>query len=132
LRETLRRADCVGIANVVLHTKQHLAAVMVVDDLLILNTMRYADEIVEQAGLTVPSADLDEVGVSAREVDMAMRLVEDMTESWQPEHFHDEYREDLLARIEGKIDAGKTHTLAEPSSDEAEPRRRAKVIDLMS
>lgn len=131
LRETLRNTDTIGIANVVLHTKQHLAAVMVVDDILLLNTMRYADEIVAHDELQVPPAGLADAGVSAREVEMAEKLVEDMTETWQPERFRDAYRDDLLARIEGRIQAGETHTLTEPSGDAPE-RSSAKVIDLMS
>ena len=131
LRETLRQTDRVGIANVVLHKKQHLAAVLVVDDILMLNTMRYADEIVSREGLEVPSHSLKEVGISKRETDMAARLVQDMTEEWQPERFRDAYREDLLALIENKIEAGQTHALTQPGS-EAEPRSSAKVIDLMS
>ena len=131
LRETLRRTDRVGIANVVLHNKQHLAAVMVVGDMLVLNTMRYADEIVSQEGLEVPPADLEASGISAREVDMAQRLVDDMTEAWQPERFHDAYREDLLARIDDKIEAGQTHVLTEPK-EPVKATSGAKVIDLMS
>jgi len=131
LRETLRNTDTVGIANVVLHTKQHLAAVLVVDDMLLLNTMRYADEIVAHDELRVPSADLADTGVSARELEMAEKLVEDMTEAWQPDRFRDAYRDDLLARIESRIEAGETHTLTEPSGEVSE-RSSAKVIDLMS
>lgn len=129
LRETLRKSQRVGMANVVLHTRQHLAAVMVVEDLLVLNTMRYAEEILPQAGLETPSSDLNAVGVSTREVDMAMRLVEDMTETWQPDQFHDQYREDLLSRIEEKIAAGRTHALTEPSRGTG-AKRSAKIIDL--
>ena len=131
LRETLRRTDRVGIANVVLHNKQHLAAVMVVGDMLLLNTMRYADEIVSQKDLDMPPAELEASGISAREVDMAMRLVDDMTEKWQPERFHDAYREDLLARIDNKIEAGQTHELTEPQ-EPVKATSGAKVIDLMS
>jgi DNA end-binding protein Ku len=131
LRETLRRTDRVGIANVVLHNKQHLAAVMVVGDMLVLNTMRYADEIMSQEGLEVPPADLEASGISAREADMALRLVDDMTEKWRPERFHDAYREDLLARIESKIEAGQIHELAEPQ-EAVKATSGAKVIDLMS
>ncbi len=131
LRETLRRTHLVGIANVVLHTKQHLAAVIVVGDILMLNTMRYADEIVSQEDLSVPPSSLSDAGVSERETDMALRLVEDMTEKWQPERFRDAYREDLLARIESRIEAGQTHTLT-VAAKAGEPRHSAKVIDLMS
>lgn len=132
LRETLRKADRIGIANVILHTKQHLAAVMVVDDMLVLNTMRYADEIIARDDLDVPARSLDKAGISAREAEMARRLVDDMTEAWEPSQFRDAYREDLLARIEEKIDSGQTHTLTEPSRDAPSARGSAKVIDLVS
>src|SRR5690606_34346651 len=105
---------------------------MVVGDMLVLNTMRYADEIVSQEDLSVPPADLEASRVSAREVDMALRLVDDMTEAWQPDRFHDVYREDLLARIESKIQAGQTHMLTEPQAQDTKPSSSAKVIDLMS
>ncbi len=132
LRETLRKSERIGIANVILHTKQHLAAVMVVDDMLVLNTMRYADEIIARDDLDVPAGNLEKAGVSSREADMARRLVDDMTEPFDPSQFRDAYREDLLARIEEKIDAGQTHTLTEPSHDGPRERGSAKVIDLVS
>ncbi|GAA5234503.1 Ku protein [Verticiella sediminum] len=131
LRETLRKSGLIGIANVVLHTKQHLAAVLPVGGLLLLNTMRYADEVIPADDLKEPPATLEEAGVSRRELEMAERLVADMTERWQPQRFHDTYREDLLARIEQRIDSGQTHSMTEPSQDTGE-RPRAKVIDLMS
>src|SRR5690606_21560328 len=55
---------------------------------------------------------------------------EDMTEAWQPDRFHDEYRDDLLARIEAKIEAGKTHSLTEPAKGTRTGRSSAKIIDL--
>lgn len=129
LRETLRESQRVGLANVILHSRQHLATVMVVDDLLVLNTMRYADEILPQDELDTPASDLKAIGISRREMEMALRLVEDMTEAWRPDRFQDQYREDLLARIEDKIATGKTHTLTEPSRSGGPPRG-AKIIDL--
>lgn len=131
LRETLRESGRAGIANVVLHTKQHLAAVMVVNDVLLLNTMRYADEIQSYDELNLPTRDLDDLGISAREIDMALRLVDDMTEEWDASQFRDTYRDDLLARIEAKIEGGQTRSLAEVDDEKRAPRS-SNVIDLMA
>ncbi|MCY1511922.1 Non-homologous end joining protein Ku [compost metagenome] len=67
---------------------------------------------------------------AARERDMAMRLVDDMTVPWDPAAYRDDYREDLLKAIGKKVKAGKTHELSEP--DAKRPRESAKVIDLMA
>jgi len=131
LRETLRKTGRVGVATVVLHTRQHLAVVMPVERMLFLNTLRFADEIRPTAKLELPGDNLKAAGVSPKELDMAVRLVADMAESWNPKAFKDTYREDLLARIKEKVKSGRTHEVAEPGGGEA-PRRSAEVIDLMS
>jgi DNA end-binding protein Ku len=132
LRETLRRTGRVGVATVVLRARQHLALVMPVGRLLVLNTLRFADEIRPAAGLDLPSANLKTVGVSPKELQMAERLVEDMTEAWRPDAYRDTYRADLLARIERKVKRGETHDVGGDAEREATPRRGAQVIDLMA
>jgi DNA end-binding protein Ku len=127
LRETLRRAGRIGIATVVLRARQHLAAVMPVDQALVLNTLRYAAEIRPASKLALP----ERAGVTPKEIEMAERLVAEMTEDWRPERYHDRYREDLLARIEHKVKAGKTRAVSEPG-EPAETRQSAQVIDLMA
>lgn len=132
LREVMKRSGRIGIATVVMHTKQHLAAVRVEGPVLVLNTMRFADEMLSADDLYVPQEDLEAVGVGARELEMAQQLVDQMTEPWRPEQYRDTYREDLLARIEAKIRAGQTHTLAAVGEEETPARRGAEVIDLMA
>lgn len=132
LRETLRRTGRVGVATVVLRARQHLALVMPVGRLLVLNTLRFADEIRPAAGLDLPAANLKTVGVSPKELQMAERLVEDMTEAWRPDAYRDTYRADLLARIERKVKRGETHDVGGDGEREATPRRGAQVIDLMA
>ncbi len=131
LRETMKRANRAAVATVVIATKQHLAAVLPLGDLLLLNTLRYADEIRDTAGFALPSASLKQAGVSEKEVDMALKLVESMAEDWKPEQYHDTYREDLLARVEEKVAAGETEVVPEPSKD-TEVRPSAKVVDLVA
>jgi len=131
LREVLRKTKRIGIANVVLHTKQHLAALMPEGDALVLMTMRYADDIISMKDLKLPEGKSGKEGPSPREIEMAERLVDDMTQEWDPDQYHDTYREDLLARIEEKIQSGQTHELTE-AEETAAPRESAKVIDLMA
>jgi DNA end-binding protein Ku len=125
LRETLRRTGKVGVANVVMHTKQHLAVIMPLGDTLVLNTLRWANEVrsAEEVGLD----DLD-AKVSKREIEMAERLVEDMTQSWDPEQYHDTFEENVMKLVERKVREGKLETLEAPEQEE--PKRTADVIDL--
>ena len=122
LRETLIRTGRVGIANVVIRTRAHLAALYAVEDVLVLNTLRYADEMRDPAELKVPR-DLEAAKVTEKELDMAERLVEDMALEWDPTKYHDTYRDDLMKMIEEKA-SGK----ARPAPKAKAPRG-AEVID---
>jgi DNA end-binding protein Ku len=125
LRDTLAKAGKAGVASVVIRTKQYLAALVPQDEVLVLNTLRYADELKDPAELEIPKAK-----VTAKELDMALRLVEDMADDWRPEKYKDTYREDLLKRVKEKVKAGESEEITEP---EKEPRAKsADVIDLMS
>ena len=126
LRDTLRKSGKAGIATVVIRTRQYLAALFPQDDVLVLNTLRYADELKKPSSLEVPSAK-----ATAKELDMALRLVEDMGDAWKPERFHDTYREDLLKRVEEKVKAGETEEVPEPEKA-ARGAKGGEVIDLMS
>ena len=130
LREAMKKAGKAGIATVVIRTRQYLAAVLPQDDVLLMDTLRYADEIKGPEELGVPNSALHHKA-SAKEVDMALRLIDDMSEKWQPEKFKDTYRDDLMARIKEKIKQGHTEEITEPEKGEKEPAR-ADVIDLMA
>jgi len=126
LRETLQKADKAGIASVVIRTKQYLAALLAQDELLVLNTLRYADELKDPAELEIPGAK-----VTPKELDMALRLVEDMADKWHPEKYKDSYKDDLLHRIKEKVKAGETEEITEAEKEPRAPKS-AEVIDLMS
>jgi DNA end-binding protein Ku len=130
LREVLRSTGRIGIANVVIRSRQHLAALIPVDEMLVMNTLRFANEIRPLSELTLPEAGKGDL--KPAELAMAERLVDDMTEKWNPEKFTDTYSEDLLARIESRIAAGETHAITPVSEEEGEPRKGAEVIDLVS
>ena len=123
LRETLVRTGRVGIARVVIRTREHIAALYPVDNTLVLDTLRYANELRDPSDLKVP-ADLQAAKVTPKEIDMAERLVEDMAIQWEPAKFHDSYRDDLLKLIEEKA-RGKLK--AAPKAKKAP--REAEVID---
>jgi DNA end-binding protein Ku len=127
LRETLEKAGKAGIASVVIRTKQYLAALVAQDDLMVLNTLRFADELKDAGEMEVPKAK-----VTPKELDMALRLVEDMADEWEPKKYKDTYREDLLKRVKEKVKAGETEALTEPEKDADKPAKSADVIDLMA
>lgn len=132
LRETLRRTGRAALALVVIHNRQHLAAVLVVDQALVLNTMRWAEEVLPMDDLRLPSGGTKNAGVSPREIEMASKLVEDMQEDWSPEAYRDTYRDDLLKRIDEKVSAGKTHVLTPADAGDTGTRKSAEVIDMMA
>jgi DNA end-binding protein Ku len=130
LRETLEKAGKAGIATVVIRTRQYLATLIPQDDVLLLNTLRYEDELRDVKDLDLPDA-LKKQKVTAKELELALRLVEDLAGKWEPEKYKDSYRADLLARIREKVKKGQTEEITEP---EKAPRagKSAEVIDLMA
>jgi DNA end-binding protein Ku len=126
----MKKSGKAGIATVVIRTRQYLAAVIPQDDVLLMDTLRYAEGIRAIEDLGIPKGSLRH-NASAKEVDMALRLIDDMSEKWKPEKFKDTYRGDLMARIKEKIKQGETEEITEPEKGEKEPAR-AEVIDLMA
>lgn len=121
LRETIRDAGRIGIAKFVLRDKLHLTALEVIEDALVLSTLRFADELVDTAEYTFPKAS----GVKASEMRMAKMLVNELASEWKPEQYTDEYRENLLRIIEAKR-KGKEADLEELTEEPT-----GKVVDLM-
>jgi DNA end-binding protein Ku len=130
LREALAKTGKIGIANVVLHNKQHLAALIPAGAVLALNTLRWGGEVLDIGDLSLPPADAKAAGVSPRELEMATKLIDDMTEAWEPEHYHDTFRDDILALVDRKIREGKTHEISEGATAPARTRTTADVVDL--
>jgi DNA end-binding protein Ku len=126
--EVLTRANLVAIGTVVVRTRQYVCAVSPIGRTLMLDTLRYADEVLspEEFGVSTKTRTAQ---VSKQELTMAMQLVEQMKRPWKPQAFRDSYRNDLMKRIEQKIRAGETHELTE-ATKEKEERPKAKVVDL--
>lgn len=126
LRAVLERTERVGIANVVLRTRQHPAALLVRDGALVLNLLRNMDQLQSAPA----KAESPGVAPTTREVSLAMKLVESMHAKWKPDSFKDEYHDDVMALIEKKVKSGETHSIVEPGAEDEAPRRR-DVVDLM-
>lgn len=128
LRETLRAKNQVAVAHVVLRTRQYLAALFPEGDALVLDLLRYADELRGSEGLDLPSADLGELGVTEKELQLADQLVSALEAEWEPGQYTDTYRNDLLDLIKRKVEAGGT---ALASAEEAEEASGGEVVDIM-
>jgi DNA end-binding protein Ku len=123
LVETMQRSGKVALGRFVLRTKQYLAALRARDGVLVLSTMLYADEVTDPGELEVPTA--ASTAPSERELQMASQLVESLSAPFDPDKYHDNYREKVLALIEAKAD-GEIITRPEPAAE------TAPVVDLMA
>ncbi|MEX3809803.1 Ku protein [Paraburkholderia sp. BR13439] len=129
LREAMTASGKIGVASVVLHNKQHLAALIPLGPMLALNTLRWADEVRGLDEFKVPPEGMKAAGVSAKELDMAKKLIDDMSETWDPMQYHDTFRDDIMALVERKIQAGKTEEVTEVETPH-ESRKSADILDL--
>jgi DNA end-binding protein Ku len=121
LREAIRESERIGIAKFIMREVQHLAAVEVVDEALVLSTLRFADELVDVGTLRLPA----KTSLKKKELDMATTLVENLADEWKPEKYTDDYRENLMKVIKAKMKGKSAELVAE------EPHRDPNVVDLM-
>lgn len=127
LLETMRRTGKVGIARVVISSRQHLAALVPAEGGLVLELLRWSEEVRDTAGLPLPEASKTEV--SERELKMAEQLVTELAGEWQPDMFHDEFREKLQQLVDEKVKAGQGEHVVKPLEGEEMPAG-ADIIDL--
>jgi DNA end-binding protein Ku len=121
LREAIRETGLVGIATIVLREAQHLAALEVIGDGMVLTMMRYAEELVDTAEFRFPSAQ----DVRKPELQMARTLVEQLADKWDPSQYTDTYRENLMRIIKAKLKG------VAPDLHEAPAPEHLEVVDLM-
>jgi DNA end-binding protein Ku len=124
LRDALEESKKVGIAKVVIKTRQYLAGVKPEDGALALELMHFADELADPGELHVPK----KVEVGKREMNMAKALIDSMSSKWNPEKYRDDYREALMEVIEEKVEAGGKEIEEKPKK----APKPTKVIDLVS
>lgn len=131
LREAMRGTDRVAVGSFVIRGRQHFCSILARGRALVLNTLRFAEELRGAEGLELPPANIRSAKISTRELAMARRLVEELSDEWRPEAFRDTYRRDLMRRIKEKIRKRQTHELTPPAGEE-EARPSAEIIDLMA
>ena len=132
LRETLARSGQIGVAKIVIRTRQHLAALSPRGEALVLVTLRYAYELRSADDLDLPKESLDKLGVSDGEMKMAEMLVRTMHGHFEPEQYKDEFRDDVLALVEKKAKAGAINQVPEAGHEHhREPKPKSNVVDLM-
>ena len=124
LRDALKDSGKVGIAKVVIKTREYLAGVKPRDGVLVLELMHFADELADSGKLHIPK----KIEVGKREMNMATSLIDSMSSKWNPEKYKDDYREALMEVIEEKVEAGGKEIEEKPKK----APKLTKVIDLVS
>ncbi len=124
LRKALEESGKVGIAKVVIKTRQYLAGVKAKDEVLVLELMHFADELAATDKLKVPQ----KITPGKKEVEMAQALIKSMTAKWDPEKYTDDYKEALMEVIEEKVESGGKELEEKPKKKEPS----SKVIDLVA
>lgn len=128
LREVLIKTGKVGLAKVVIQTKQHLAVLIPSGPALVLNLLRWGDEIRPWDELDLPEEGSKATGLTQKEIKMGEQLVNDMSGEWNPEEFIDSFKEQILQLVEEKVKAGETESVTQIEA--AEPGESAKIYDL--
>ena len=121
LREAIQESGRIGIAKFILREVQHLAAVEVIGEALVLSTLRFADELVDVQSLNFPAG----TKFKKKELDMATTLVENLADEWRPEKYTDDYRGNLMRIIKAKMKGKRADLVSE------EQPRDSNVVDLM-
>ncbi|KXG80418.1 Ku protein [Pseudomonas mosselii] len=127
LREALESTGKVALATVVLHTRQHLALLRPLQDALVMITLRWPEEVRGLASLELDKSVTDSK-LDKRELDMARKLVQDMSGPWSPDEYHDAFRQTILELVQEKASKGKIETVDKGEGAPAE--KGADIIDL--
>ncbi len=128
LHAVLQKSERLAIATVVIRTRQWMAALMPVGDMIVMNTLRYASELLP--AIQIPESSGSKP--SPKELQMAQRLVDGMSVAWKPEKFHDSYIDDVKRRIAEKVKARETKVLTAPDPAARKKADPGQVVDLMS
>jgi len=130
-RETLKRSGKIGIARVVIRTREYLSAVVPKGDALMLMLMRYPQELVDTDDYRIPAGAASKYRISAKEMQMAEQLIDSMSDDWKPENYRDEFRDRLRKVIERRL---KSKGVVTPAEDETKTPENAttNVVDFMA
>lgn len=128
LREALAKSGKAGIARVVIRARQYLAALIPHGDALVLELLRFSQELRDLDEHELPGHDLKKYKVSKQEIELATKLVEGMTSDWEPSEFEDEYRAALMKLVQKKIERGETEPI---EVEEPEPEEEPRTVNFM-
>lgn len=131
LRDTLERSEKIGIAKVVIRTRQYLTALLPYKKLLILMVLRYDNEIRDTEEFKIPESKLKTYKVSQKEVEMAEKLIESMSSQWNPKKYHDKNRELLTNWIQKKVKRKSSVFAKGKTASNKEKMPKGQVIDFM-
>lgn len=131
LRDALEKTKKVAIGKIVIRTKQHLAAIMVKGEYLVLELLRFAHEVKEVHEVDYLDGVKTTGRYNPRELKMAEELIKGMTAKWKPEKYDDTYYDDIMKLIKAKVKAGKTHVVESGDEEEVEQVEPTKVVDLL-
>ena len=130
LRETLLKTGKVGVARVVIQTRQHLAALIPSGRGMVLNLLRWGDEIRPWTNLDLPPEGVKSAGIRDSKIRMAEQLVEDMSTAWNPELYKDEFKKAIMKLVEQRVKAGKTESVTPLEHLDEIAEGGAQIIDL--
>jgi DNA end-binding protein Ku len=132
LRETLKRTGRIGIARVVIRTREYLSAVMPRGNALVLMLLRYPQELVDAADYKIPEGEASQYRISPKEIEMAEQLIESMSDEWQPSDYRDEFRDRLRKVIEKRMKSKGVVSTDTEGEAEMPENATTNVVDFMS
>jgi DNA end-binding protein Ku len=132
LRETLKNTGRIGIGKVVIRTRQYLSALMPQGDALLLNLMRFPQELIEPDQFELPTGKLSDYRISARELEMAGQLLDSMTANWKPADYRDDFRDKLHKFVERRIAKASGSKRRDDEESAPIPKGATNVVDFMA
>jgi DNA end-binding protein Ku len=131
LREAIEASGKAGIAKVVIRGRQHLAALIAQGHALVLELLRFHQELIDLKEFDLPTGELRTYGVQRKEIELAEKLISGMTAKWNASKFHDEYRDALMKLVERKIKSGQTEVIEEVEEEETPVRQTINFMDVL-
>ncbi len=131
LREAIAESGKAGIAKVVIRGRQYLAALIAQGNALVLELLRFHQELIDLSDFDLPKGDLRSYGVARKEIELATKLISGMTAKWHAAKFHDEYRDALMKLVERKIKTGQTEAIEDIEQEEVPVRQTINFMDVL-
>jgi DNA end-binding protein Ku len=131
LREAIAKSGKAGIAKVVIRGRQYLAALIAQGNALVLELLRFHQELIDISEFDLPNGDLRAYGVQKKEIELAEKLIDGMTTKWNASKYHDEYRDALMKLVQRKIETGQTEAIEEVEEEGPPVRQTINFMDVL-